>query len=69
VVLCQEWASRNSCARRAREQTLEILQGFQREVGMPLRAPPAFLPTLRGVDGWVLDNGIVAHPMRPNNSN
>ena len=44
--------------RRAREQTLEILQGVQREVGVPLRAPPGHLPTLRVVDGWVLDKGL-----------
>jgi len=57
VVLCQGWASRHSCARRAREQTLEILLGVQREVGVPLRAPPGLLPTFRVVDCWVLDTG------------
>ena len=54
VVLCQGWASRHSCARRAREQTLKIPQGVQREVGVPPRAPPGLLLTLRVVDGHAI---------------
>jgi hypothetical protein len=53
VELCQVWACRHSCARRAREKTLEIAQGVQREVGVPLRAPPGLRPALPLAAGWV----------------
>jgi hypothetical protein len=54
-MLCQEWASRHSCTRRAWEQTLEILQGVQKEARVPPRVPPHLLPTRVG--GWALDKG------------